>query len=255
VAQGILGEMTRADFRSFNPELAALPIGATEVHGDHLPFGNDTLTVAHLTRDAVQAANAKGARVLALPAIPYGMDANLMEFPYTMTIRPTTLMALVGDLVDSLAHHGVRKLLLVNGHGGNTGTLEAIYRELYDRGVFIAAINAWATAPEVMNALVKTKMDHACEFETSLSLALHPELVQMDEAKESPTRPCKLPKLVQYGGRFSRPWHLYTMNGGVGRPDMANQSKGKKIAEALTARLAEVMVELSMARMNRRFPF
>ncbi len=252
---GVLQEMTRAEFEAWKPEVAVLPVGATEQHGAHLPFGADTFQAERFATMAVKAANAEGGRILLLPTVPYGIDTNMMEFPYTATLLPSTLMIVIRDVIESMAHHGIRKFLMVNGHAGNSSTLETACREFFRKDMFIATINGWMLANDVARRVITTPPEHACEFETSSCLALLPEFVRMDLAKECPARPCKLPKLLMYGGKFSRPWEHFSESGGVGHPELATREKGDAMLEVALKRLKEILLELSNAEMTDTFPY
>ena len=119
-------------------QAAVLPLGATEPHNLHLPYGTDTFQVEAVACRACEIATERGARVFQLPAIPYGTETNQMEFPMAMNLNPSTLAKVIADLVDSLAKHKIHKLLLLNGHGGND--LKWVLRELHQ-------INACAPVP------------------------------------------------------------------------------------------------------------
>jgi len=253
----MLAEMCQADLRDRSFEVAVLPIGSCEVHGPHLPFGNDALQVTAIARRAAERAAEKGAQALVLPTIPFGCDQNLMEFPYTVTLSPRTILALLDEVIGSVARHGMKKFLLLNGHGGNTGTLDAALRELYGRyGAFLARLDFWLVAADVADQVRETsEIEHADEIETSIALALYPHLVNMAAAEAASTRRSCLPLLERYGGKFSRPWHLFTRNGGVGDPTCASAEKGRKVVEATVKRLADILVELAQAECDLRFPY
>lgn len=253
----VLMELAQAELKARAYQAAVLPIGACEVHGLHLPYGTDALMVAEVARRAAERAVDRGADVLVLPTIPFGCDQNLISFPYTVSVQPTTLIKIFDDLIGSLARHGVRKFLLLNGHGGNTGALEAVSRELYGRHeAFIARLDFWMVAKDVVEAVRETtEIEHADEIETSMALALFPELVNMKVAEPSPTNPSRLQLLQKYGGRFSRPWELYTQRGGTGDPTKATPEKGEKIIAATVERLGDILVELVAAKMDSRFPY
>jgi len=255
VAHGILAESVRGELERLRPTLAVLPVGSTEVHGLHLPYGTDTLHVERLVREAVTAANSEGGSALMLPALPFSIDTNMMRFPYTITLRPRTLMALVGDIVDSVLRHGVRKFLLVNGHGGNCGTLEAICREHADGPAFVAMVNWWETVKDVVAEVIETPPEHACEFETSVVLALAPELVKMELAGEIPPRRTRLSAMERYHGVYIRPWDRLTPTGGLGSPRLASAEKGRRIVEAAAARLKELILELCRVELDETFPY
>jgi creatinine amidohydrolase len=251
----LLYELCRADIKNRKFDVAVIPIGATEVHAWHLPFGNDALHAAEIARRAAGRATQKGAKILVLPTIPFGCSPDVMSYPYTVTIRPTTLLRLLEDLIVSLAAHGIRKFVILNGHGGNTGTIEALTRELYGRhGAFIAGLDWWITVADVVSQVQETdELSHADEIETSQSLEICPELVRMDVAEKTRTNPTQLKKMKQYGGKFLSPWHLYTKNAGVGDPTRATKAKGKKIVSAAVERIAEIFVELARAKHKGKY--
>src|SRR5205823_4801785 len=105
--------------------------GATEPHNLHLPYATDTLQVEAMAEAACARASEAGARVLLLPALPYGTETNQAKFPFAMNLNPTTMLAVVSDLVESLAGSGVRKAVILNGHGGND--FKWILRQLYGK--------------------------------------------------------------------------------------------------------------------------
>ena len=253
----VLFEMCRADIEGRKYDVAVLPIGATEVHAWHLPFGNDALHAAEIARRAAERAAERGAGVLVMPTIPFGCSPDVMSFPYTLNVRPTTLFRLFEDLIVSLSAHGIHKFVFLNGHGGNTGAIEAFSREFYGKhGAFIARIDWWTTAEDIMKQVQETdELDHADEIETSHSLELCPHLVRMDVAEATRGNPSRLPTLEKYGAKFLRPWNLYTKNGGVGDPTKATRAKGAKIVAAAVERISDMLVELAEAKYDGRFPY
>ena len=113
-----------------NPyEVAVLPMGATEPHNLHLPYGTDTFEAEAIGSRACEAAYRQGAKVVMLPTIPYGTETNQRECRLSMNLNPTTLGLVIRDLVDSLVQHGMRKLLILNSHGGND--FKPLLRELH----------------------------------------------------------------------------------------------------------------------------
>src|SRR5436305_792921 len=118
--ESILAEQTHAFVRQQSWQVAVLPFGATEPHNLHMPYGTDTFQVEELGRRACQRAYEAGARVVLLPAMPYGVNTNHLQIPggLACSVTPTTLLHFLTDLVDSLQRQGVLKLVLLNGHGG-----------------------------------------------------------------------------------------------------------------------------------------
>src|ERR1700676_768161 len=124
-------------------EVAVLPCAATEPHNLHLPYGTDTLQCDAIGQQICAAASGRGARVVLLPTIPYGTETNLMAFPLAMNLNPSTLMAVISDLVDSLVAHGIQKIVLLNGHGGND--LKPVLRQLYGKSPARLFLCNWFT--------------------------------------------------------------------------------------------------------------
>ena len=126
-----LAETNYADVKQRQFEVAVLPLGATEPHNLHLPYGTDTFEAEAIGDRMCQAAFERGAKVILLPTIPYGTETNQREFPLSMNVNPSTLGRIIEDLVDSLVQHGIRKIVLLNSHGGND--FKSLLRELYGR--------------------------------------------------------------------------------------------------------------------------
>ena len=137
-----LENLRHPELKSLGVQVVILPIGSTEPHANHLPYCTDTLTTDILASRVAAKANAMGAKVLVLPTMPYGINSNQVPNPYAQSIRPATMMAFVKDVVDTLEHQGIRKIVILNGHGGNTTTLGSALRELFasNRKVFVAMV-------------------------------------------------------------------------------------------------------------------
>src|ERR1700732_765316 len=117
----ILAEQTHAAVRAQPWEVAVLPFGATEPHNLHMPYGTDNFEVEEIGRRACEAAHGEGAKVLLLPVMPFGVNTNHLRVPgaLALSVNPTTLLAVLTDLVDALERQGLKKLVLLNGHGGH----------------------------------------------------------------------------------------------------------------------------------------
>ena len=240
-------------------EVAVLPLGATEPHNLHLPYGTDIYEGEIVGEKICEAAHARGAKVVLLPTIPYGTETNQMAFPLAMNVNPSTLFALVRDLVDSLAHHGIHKLLLINSHGGND--LKPLLRELYDRTpVKLFLCNWYRVLADIDHEIFECRDDHGGEMETSFGLAFFPELVARDDegrltADEGSIASTRFEAVNKGWVSITRPWHLLTTNSGAGNPHAAAAEKGRRMMELLVERLSTFLVELSAAKLDKRFPF
>jgi creatinine amidohydrolase len=252
----ILAEQNHAFIRSQKWEVAVLPFGATEPHNLHMPYGTDNFQVEAIGQRACEAAFQAGARVLLLPTIPYGVNTNHLRVPgaVTCSVRPTTLLHLLTDLVDSLERQRVQKLVLLNGHGGNE--LKPLMRELHHRtSVFLCLCDWYRMAADLYPAIFERPGEHADEVETSLGLAFFPDLVQLELADEGAPQPTRLDAVNRGWITITRPWHLATTNTGLGDPRPASADKGRQLMDRLVDRLAAFIVQLAGLPMDEKFPY
>jgi creatinine amidohydrolase len=235
-------------------EVAILPLGATEPHNLHLPYGTDTFQVEVIAARACAIAFQAGARVLKLPALPYGTETNQMKFPLAMNLNPTTLARVITDLVDSLAAHGVLRLILLNGHGGND--LKWVLRELHRQTpVHIFLCNWFRVASDVYPTIFEEKDDHAGEMETSMGLAHFPQLVFAEQADPGAVRPSRFEAVNRGWVEITRPWHLLTTNSGAGDPRAATAAKGEELTEIVAGRIGAFIADLARSPLDDTFPF
>lgn len=247
-------EQNHAFVRSQKWDVAVLPFGATEPHNFHMPYGTDIYLVGGVARIACQKAYDKGAKVLCLPTIPFGVNTNHMQIPgaVAISIHPTTQLKIVTDVVESLEKQGIHKLLLLNGHGGNE--LKPILRELHSRTVFIALCNWYQIAADVAKKTLDHPGDHADEMETSVGLALFPELMEMDKAGPGTPRAPRFEAMRDGWVQIVRPWHVLTDDTGVGDPRTATAQKGQKLLDVATNRLSQFLMELAKSPIDDSFP-
>ncbi len=257
VSQVQLENLLHPEVRAREIRVAILPIGSTEPHANHMPYGSDTFASGAVAARAALQANRLGARVIVFPAMPYGINTNVVAIPYAQCLRPATLTQVVKDVVDGLERHGIRKVVIINGHGGNTATLGAALRELYasHRRVFVALIDVSGPTHDQVPKLGMAPGEHASEAETSLGLALFPEKIRMDRAVAPREAPLKLTSLQAGYISFVRPWDYVSDNTGVGDPTRATADKGRKLVEVFVDRVAAFLKELSDAELSERFPF
>ncbi len=236
------------------PEVAVLPFGATEPHNLHMPYATDTLQVDAVARLACARAHEQGARVVLLPTIPYGTETNQMRFPLAMNLNPTTVAAILKDLVDSLATHGIRKCVLLNGHGGND--FKWMLRQLYgSTPVHLFLCNWYKMAADRHEEIFEEAGDHAGELETSMGLAHFPELVHLERADAGALAATKLDAVNRGWIEITRPWHLLTTNTGAGNPRPATAAKGEALTRIVVERLVNFLKELSDLPVSDSFPY
>lgn len=235
-------------------EVALLPFGATEPHNLHLPYGTDTFQVDVISDRACDRAHRHGARVFRLPTLPYGTETNQMAFPMAMNLNPSTIAAIVTDLVASLETHGVRKCVLLNGHGGND--LKWILRQLQGKTtVQLFLCNWYRAVADRYREIFEDAGDHAGEMETSMGLAHFPGLVFMRQADDGSMASTRFEAVNRGWVEITRPWHLLTTNSGAGNPHPATAEKGHAITDVIVERLAAFLVEVSQSPLDDRFPY
>ena len=240
-------------------EVALLPLGATEPHNLHLPYSMDTREADAIGEAICREAWRRGAKVMLLPTIPYGTQTNQQEFPFSMNLNPSTLGAVITDLVQSLENHGIRKVVLLNSHGGNE--LKGYLREMYGKTSAKLFLCNWYTIfADLYDTIFEHRDDHAGEVETSLALAYWPELVLRDEkgnlvGDDGTVAEASFEAVNRGWVSITRPWHLLTTNSGAGYPHAATAEKGRQLMEVLVQRLSNFLVELSDAEIDDRFPY
>ncbi len=252
----ILAEQNHAFVRQQTWEVAVLPFGATEPHNLHMPYGTDNFQVEQIGQRACERAYQAGARVVLLPTVPYGVNTNHLQVPGALacSVTPTTLLRLLTDLVDSLERQRVRKLVLLNGHGGNE--LKPLMREIYHRTrVFLCLCDWYRMAADVYPKIFQEPGEHADEVETSLGLAFFPDLIHLELADDGAARPSRLDAINRGWVSITRPWHLLTTNTGLGNPFAASAQKGRQLMDVLVERLGNFLVQLASAPLDETFPY
>ena len=234
-------------------EVAVLPIGAIEAHNRHLPQGHDFKHTTYVARRCCELAWPQCESVICLPTLPYGVDCNLMDFPLTIHVSQAALDAIIRDIITSLRTHGIRKILLVNGHGGNDfGPLVRQVQSDTDAHVFTC--DWWTVGHDKYDDIFSQPDDHAGEFETSVALALYPDLVEMPNAGNGQARPFRFQALTEGWVRTSRNFARLNDHCGVGDPAAASARKGHEYLTLVCQRITTFLVELATAEIDDTFP-
>lgn len=218
------------------------PIAACEQHSLHLPTITDTALVTAVA-DGVEANLHRS--VLQLPTLWLGASHHHLRFGATLSARVDTHVDILCDLVEPLLEDGYQRILILNGHGGNVDTMQMALRRLQPRWRerVLAAASYWDLAARELAELAegdRKNMGHACEFETSMMLAVRPELVQREQIRNDPPREdSALRGLYLAEDMFQR-----TDHGAVGYPQLASAEKGALFLAASVERTAEVVQTL-----------
>lgn len=234
--------------------VAVLPVGSTESHGYHLPYGSDAFHSSAIADRICSAAWERGAKVLLLPVIPYGVQGNTMGFPLNINVRQSVLDSLVTDIVRSLEFHGIRKLLIINGHGGND--FKPLLRLLYgNTKVFVSLVDWWKVGNDKVKDIFEIGGEHADELETSVDLVFVGDLVDQGSAGSGTTRRSRFEAINKGWVSIARPWHLFTKDSTVGDPRKATKDKGETYVELVVRRVSDYVVQLAKIKMDAKFPY
>ncbi len=243
----IIGELTwpEAEKRLNEVDLALLPVGAIEQHGPHLPLDTDAHDAEFLA--CVVAERSSEPKPLVLPLIPYGVSYHHDDFPGTVSVGNEALSKMVYDIGVSSARNGINKLIIVNGHGGNTPTLQFAAQMINRDAHIFTCVDTGETSDVDLAALCETPNDvHAGEIETSTSLANRPHLVQMDKAEKFV--PEYSSRYLNFTTKRSVEWYARTArlspSGVLGDPTNASREKGEQMWEVMIRNLVELVEEL-----------
>ena len=240
----ILSETNWDSLKDAEFELAVLPWGATEAHNYHLPYSSDIIESDLISAESARIAWEKGARVVVLPTIPFGVNTGQSDIYLTINLNPSTQFAILKDVIEVLNRQNIYKLLIFNSHGGND--FKPIIRELgiMFPKMFICTSN-WYQALDRYEYF-NNSGDHAEEMETSLLLYLKPELV-LPKEKWGFGRE-KKNKIKSFNEDWlwtERKWSKISEDTGVGNPQLATKEKGEKFFTAVTQKIGNVLFELS----------
>jgi creatinine amidohydrolase len=224
------------------------PIGATEQHGPHLPSMVDWRCAQEVALRAARLMQPKRP-VVVTPVMPFGMSEHHMSLSGTITLDYATMAALVGCVVESAIRHGFKRIFVLNGHGGNTEALRTIVTELtVKHRLPLATGTYWDVAAEPIKALLdrQTALLHACEAETSMIMALAPELVDPEILSQMHgpyvTGLSGIPG-VNPGVYRWRQLSSRSPNGVIGDAGTASADKGRRLLDAISRALAEALLE------------
>jgi creatinine amidohydrolase len=234
------GHLTWEEVRDADKDrVVILNVSATEDHGPHMPLDTDTVLGMAVANGVAAAAPDE---VYVMPPLPYGFNEHHKDFPGVIWIQPETLIAFVADITKSLAHHGFRRILLLNSHGSNHPCLDLAARKtVIETGVICVSASYWNLMSARINEIRKSAIGgiaHAGEFEAAMYLYLHPERVHLEKsATQNLHNPdSKFFNLDLAGGgggaMLMRWWSAVSADGTMGDPTVADAETGKRFLQA-----------------------
>jgi len=239
----ILARAHYKELREARYDLAVLPWGATEAHNYHLPYGTDIVEADVIAAAAARIAASRGARIIVLPTVPYGVNTTQLDIPLTINMNPTTQMAVLHDVASSLEASGIPKLAILNSHGGND--FKQMIRELQLRHtIFFCSINWWKCLDP--KEFFLEPGDHAGELETAVMFHIAPETVlPLSEAGRGAERKSKVRGFREGWAWTPRPWTKVSTDTGVGNPAAATKESGARYFAAMTEKVGTFLAEVA----------
>ncbi len=240
----VLGETNWKEIKSTKIDIAILPWGATEAHNYHLPYATDIYEAQYVSNESARKAWDRGVKVLALPAVPFGVNTGQLDIPFCINMNPSTQAALIRDVVDSLYNQGIPKLMIINSHGGNN--FNQMIREIsaeYE-SPFVCACNWFRILDE--NKYFDEPGDHAGEMETCVMMHIEPDLVlPLSEAGDGAEKKPKVGGLRERWVWSPRQWTQVSEDTGVGDPKASTLEKGVNYLEDVTDKISDFLVEFA----------
>lgn len=247
-----LAQRTWPEIRTLLPEnqVVLVPLGACEQHGQGIALATDTISADDLCQ---RAAAVLGKRAAVAPALPYGVSGHHLGFPGTISLSTPTLAAVLVEIIESLAHHGFPRIVLVNGHGGNTPALTLAVeqtRHLLPQTVVAGVYGYGFLAEQAQQLLPAEAIGHAGGDEAAVVMAIVPEYAR-PEAFCAPDYVAAQRELSQtlapYRGVTAIPYHELTRNGATGDTRPATAAIGTQILNGAGETLARVLDQLIAA--------
>jgi creatinine amidohydrolase len=245
----ILAECNWAYIKDSKFSLAVLPWGATEAHNYHLPYATDVFEADLIAAESARIAWEKGAKVIVLPTIPFGVNTGQSDILLDINLNPSTQLAILRDVIEVLDRQGIHKLLILNSHGGND--FRPMIRELGLKfpNMFICMSNWYQSLDK--KKFFEHSGDHADEMETSLMLHLKPELVLPKEKwGDGKEKKNKIKAFTEGWAWAERKWSKISADTGVGNPVASTKEKGEAYFKAVTQKAGDLMFEIAKADIN-----
>jgi creatinine amidohydrolase len=226
-------------------DVAILPWGATEPHNYHLPYGTDSLETSKIAEEAAEKAWRKNVKIMVLPTIPLGVqNPGQIDLPFCLHTKPSTQTLIFKDIVEALYNQGIRKLVLMNGHGGND--FKPMIREIQPQfPEMLISLVEWFKILN-LSEYFEEDGDHAGEMETSVIMHYFPHLVlPLDKAGDGKAKSSKLDGILNKTAWIPRQWNKVSEDTGVGNPKKATAQKGEKYLDDVTTRIGDFFVEIA----------
>lgn len=245
-----LNELSWLDAKTYfqSNDVILVPVGSNEQHGPQNPLGTDHLIALKLAEEASMRTG-----VIHLPVVPIGVSPHHRQFWGTVYVKPDVFKAYIRDICLSLKPYGVHKIVVVNGHGGNTPSLRELARDLREHGMFLSVFIWWAASKKGLpNLFTAKERRHASAEETSMNLALFPDLVEVSKAVDEKVRTL-FPKASR-GIFLGLDTVDYSDSGVLGISSTASVEKGRQVFETAVVELVKHVETLKQKKIEELLP-
>lgn len=244
----VLKETNWKTVKDTDYKVAILPWGATEAHNYHLPYATDNYETEFVTELSSKIAWDKGIKTIILPTIPYGVNTQHLDIKLTINMNPTTQLAIISDVLESLEQQGIDRFVIINGHGGNN--FRQMVRQLQkDTDIFISVID-WYKIGD-MNDFFEIQGDHANEMETSFMQYAFPDLVlPLEDAGDGASKKLKINGFNDGIAWTPRQWTKVTKDTGIGDPKLSTPEKGKKHIGFVAGEISKFLIDFANADLD-----
>jgi creatinine amidohydrolase len=245
--ENLLYKLTRPEIEEYlkNSNVVLFPVGSTEQHGKHIAIDNDAFTALEISKKVAEKTG-----VLVAPVMPFGYSIHHMNFAGSITLKFETLVAIYKEVCESLIHHGFKKIVIMNGHGGNTNAVNQALREVRsDDHVIIYNVMVFPMEKGFgSDSLVVCKQEsggHACEMETSIGMALGQRIL-IDKAEKwaPPKNMTEFDKKYRRKVSTAEDFDELTEIGSLGDPTIASKEKGEEMVNAVVRDISEFVEDL-----------
>ena len=233
------------EVKTHHYDIAILPWGAVEAHNYHLPYITDSILTYEIAKDCAREAFEKAeVQAMVMPPLYLGaQNPGQWEMPFCIHFNSETQKAVLSDIIASLRVQGLNKLVIINGHGGNT--FKSMIRDFAMKYPDFSIIQCdWWTFIPRKGYFEESIDEHAGEQETSVMMHYRPELVHLLTAGEGIPRPWNMESLNNKTGWMPRNWKNTTVDTGIGNPEKSTAEKGEKYIKAVREKIVQLLIEL-----------
>ena len=227
---------------------AIIPMGSLEQHGPHLPLSTDTIIAEHLSNRISERCRT----AIVLPPIEFGFASEHASFPGTISLRPETLSHILLEIANSLMKSRVKRIFIINGHGGNRATIDVALGKIKEsfpemHAYSFTVIDVVKPKYNEIRKSARKLVGHADEIETSMILAIDPELVEMSKAvREEPSLPAPISFESEDMAKISFAWNAkeISKSGVIGDPQLASADTGRILLDYATEEISTTINRL-----------